>query len=156
MAWFIFDTQEDNTEGCYVLSEYQQAFWVYACKIRTFSDKCCSNICKFFFRIEMIMQKERKKVKKWTLRSILHKKNSKYCSSKFVIFNYNFLFLPLWVKYYMDIIILIRLTLYNFYFFVKNQVYVGVWIYVWVCDLIPLIHLPVLWQCHTVSITIAL
>lgn len=86
------DTQEDNTEGCYVLFEHHQAFCVYACKIRTFNDKCHSHLCKFFFRIEIIMQKVKKKVKEWTMRSISHMNNSKNFSSKLVVFNYNSVF----------------------------------------------------------------
>jgi hypothetical protein len=45
--------------------------------------------------------------------------------------------------------------LYGFYFFVKFQVSVCVWVYFWLFDSIPLIHLS-LYQYHVVYITIVL
>lgn len=46
--------------------------------------------------------------------------------------------------------------LYSIGFFVKNQVFIGMWVYFWVFDLIPLISLSVLCQYYVVSIIISL
>jgi hypothetical protein len=46
--------------------------------------------------------------------------------------------------------------MYSFGFFVINQVFMGVWLYFFISNLIPLINLSVLYQCHAVFITFIL
>ena len=48
------------------------------------------------------------------------------------------------------------LPLYNFRFFVKNQVFIGVWINIWVFDLIPLVLLSIFMPIPDCFLTVAL